>query len=460
MTDAAETYHVVLLVEQALTNVDAAQVRSLHEGLDEPVVYHVLLPLEDAAARIESSMGSLAGGEVLASPAMMMHEEDIDAVRRDCEEQSAADLAATLAALQAAGATATGEVVEVAAGRRPGARPSPPLDAREAIILTRPHVVAEFFHVDWTSKARRTIGVPILHLLEHENFDEQAARRRGHHRPVKIGRRRSAESPSPAAPGPSDDRGPVAVYARVLDGESLWLAVDGATGPIGLRREGDGRAGRARERRAARPDVHLAALAPAHRAARRRRGRLRGGHRRRRSAAGPARCPTGRRCGPRRPATAAGSSRCAGARAARWSSSGRCGHRRPRWPTPSSTDDGLVVTFTDAGLAEPRLLLVDGADATVAEIEVARAGDLWTATVRAGVVPTEQGPLWTLVLADGDRRVPLVRPRNDSAMPGHATVLPFLWTGDGDDRSMVRFQYQREGRIRVNRPPTGEEDSA
>ena len=48
------------------------------------------------------------------------------------------------------------------------------VDGREAIILTRPHVVAEFFHLDWTSRARRKIGVPVLHLLEHENFDEQA----------------------------------------------------------------------------------------------------------------------------------------------------------------------------------------------------------------------------------------------------------------------------------------------
>ena len=46
--------------------------------------------------------------------------------------------------------------------------------AAEVIILTRPHVVAEFFHVDWTSRARRKIGVPVLHLLEHESFDEQA----------------------------------------------------------------------------------------------------------------------------------------------------------------------------------------------------------------------------------------------------------------------------------------------
>ncbi|WP_231123190.1 hypothetical protein [Nocardioides sambongensis] len=48
------------------------------------------------------------------------------------------------------------------------------VDGREAIILTRPHLVAEFFHLDWTSRARRHVGVPVLHLLEHETFDEQA----------------------------------------------------------------------------------------------------------------------------------------------------------------------------------------------------------------------------------------------------------------------------------------------
>lgn len=168
-----ETYPVVLLIEQALSAADAAQVHSLHEGLETPVSYHVLIPLEDAAARIETAMGSLAAGEVMASPAMVMSDVDLEAVRRDCEERSQAELASTLEALRAVGASAAGAVVT-----------DPPIDAlaatvaevdgREAIILTRPHVVAEFFHVDWTSKARRKIGVPILHLLEHENFDEQA----------------------------------------------------------------------------------------------------------------------------------------------------------------------------------------------------------------------------------------------------------------------------------------------
>ncbi len=162
MTDgdasADETYHVVLLVEQALTDVDARQVRSLHEDLDDPVVYHVLFPVEDAAARIETAMGTLAAGEVMASPAMVMTDEDLES---------------TLTALRAAGVEATGQVVE---GHPIDALAQvvSQVDGREAIILTRPHVVAEFFHVDWTSKARRAIGVPVLHLLEHESFDEQA----------------------------------------------------------------------------------------------------------------------------------------------------------------------------------------------------------------------------------------------------------------------------------------------
>ncbi len=95
-------------------------------------------------------------------------------MREESEEQSARDLQATLeAARTPPAADADGEVVDddpIDALAAMVAR----VDGREAIILTRPHVVSEFFHLDWTSRARRSIGVPVLHLLEHENFDEQA----------------------------------------------------------------------------------------------------------------------------------------------------------------------------------------------------------------------------------------------------------------------------------------------
>jgi hypothetical protein len=169
----SSTYDVILLVEQALTVADARQVLSLHEELDDPVVYHVLLPLEDAAARIEASMGGLSGGELMGNPTIGMQQADIEAIRKDSQEQSDDELAATLAALREAGGTADGKVVGDDPIDALAAEVSA-VDGREAIILTRSHVVSEFFHRDWTSRARRKIGVPVLHLLEHENFDEQA----------------------------------------------------------------------------------------------------------------------------------------------------------------------------------------------------------------------------------------------------------------------------------------------
>ncbi|MDT0202310.1 hypothetical protein [Nocardioides sp. AE5] len=168
--DGIGTYDVVLLVEHAVSEQDAAQAVALHNEIADQVVYHVLVPVEDAAARIESAMGALATGEVMTSPALAMSEEDLAEVRRECLEQSQADLDLTLERYRAAGVQAEGQVVH-----------GPPIDAlaevvkavdaREAIIVTRPHVVAEFFHVDWTSQARRKLGVPVLHLLEHEESD-------------------------------------------------------------------------------------------------------------------------------------------------------------------------------------------------------------------------------------------------------------------------------------------------
>jgi hypothetical protein len=171
----SETYTVVLLVEQALSGADAAQVRSLHEELveeQEEVRYHVLLPVEDAAARVEAAMGAVSA-DTMTAPRLPLDPDAVETVRQESERQSSRDLQATLDALHAVGATADGKVVDDDPIEALAAAVAE-LDGREAIILTRSHVVAEFFHLDWTSRARRKIGVPVLHLLEHETFDEQA----------------------------------------------------------------------------------------------------------------------------------------------------------------------------------------------------------------------------------------------------------------------------------------------
>lgn len=173
MATEPQTYPVVLLIEHELSVADAAQIRSLHEGIEEQVIYHVLLPMEDAAARIEAAMGALAAGEVMVTPPVAMSDDDVQAMMRETRKRFDHELADTLEHLRAAGAEAIGTVVSEPAVDALAAKVNE-VDGREAIILTQPHLVAEFFHVDWTSRARRKLGVPVLHLLEHETFDEQA----------------------------------------------------------------------------------------------------------------------------------------------------------------------------------------------------------------------------------------------------------------------------------------------
>jgi hypothetical protein len=104
---------------------------------------------------------------------MLIDQDDVAEIQRELLDKARADLAASLGACERAGTSATGELVTVEPIDALVAKVKE-VGAAEVIVLTRPHVVAEFFHLDWTSRARRKLGVPVLHLLEHENFDEQA----------------------------------------------------------------------------------------------------------------------------------------------------------------------------------------------------------------------------------------------------------------------------------------------
>jgi hypothetical protein len=171
-------YDVVLLVEQELSAQDATQIRSLHEGIEDPVRYHLLVPVEESAAQIETGISALGVGEAFVTPSMMMDPEEIQDLQRGLLDQARSCVQASIDRIVEAGGKAVGETVTTDPIQALAAKVAE-VDAREAIILTRPHVVAEFFHLDWTSRARRKIGVPVLHLLEHETFDEQAGEGEG-----------------------------------------------------------------------------------------------------------------------------------------------------------------------------------------------------------------------------------------------------------------------------------------
>jgi hypothetical protein len=171
-------YKVVVLAEQAMSAGDAAEVVSLHDGIEETRHYHILIPCENAQLQVEAALGSLAASETLAAPAIVGSEVDTAEAQRHIDEQAHTAVSVSIAAVQATGHEASGEfssehpidcLARVVSDQR----------ANEVIVMTRPHVVQEFLHMDWASKARRKIGVPVLHLVEHEPLDAESATGQG-----------------------------------------------------------------------------------------------------------------------------------------------------------------------------------------------------------------------------------------------------------------------------------------
>lgn len=155
-------YAVALLIERELSDADADQILELHENLDDTIVYNVILPVENSSALLTRSLAGLGSGEVLPP----LSAEDLIEVQNEIEKAGQAELDASVAHLRKRGHTVNASLVEEDA-----------VDALvtlvtatgsiEAIILTESHVIQEFFHLDWTSRARRKLDLPTLHLLEY-----------------------------------------------------------------------------------------------------------------------------------------------------------------------------------------------------------------------------------------------------------------------------------------------------
>ena len=58
-------YDVALLIERQLNDLDADQIIALHEGLEDTVRYHLLLPVENSNAILTSSMSALGSGQIV-----------------------------------------------------------------------------------------------------------------------------------------------------------------------------------------------------------------------------------------------------------------------------------------------------------------------------------------------------------------------------------------------------------
>lgn len=161
-------YDVALLIERQLHALDADQIIALHEGLEDTVGYHLLLPVQSSTAILTSSMSALGGGQIVP----ITEPDALEDVHQEIVKAGTAELEASADLMRARSTKVTAMLTE-----------DDPIDALvalvkqtgsdEVIILTEPHVVREFLHLDWTSRVRRALDVPSIHLLEHVPFDAQ-----------------------------------------------------------------------------------------------------------------------------------------------------------------------------------------------------------------------------------------------------------------------------------------------
>ncbi|WP_439680429.1 indole-3-glycerol phosphate synthase [Embleya sp. MST-111070] len=153
----------VLMVEQPLSAADVDLVTTLH---DDTMSFVVLLQPRGAEDRLLRAIDDVALGELQEA----VHESD-EPEGEEALRPAALALEHSLRSLRDTGSEAVGQLVE-----------GHPLDllravveethADEVIVLTAPHLVEEFFHRDWASRARHKVGVPVLKLYAHNDDEE------------------------------------------------------------------------------------------------------------------------------------------------------------------------------------------------------------------------------------------------------------------------------------------------
>ncbi|RZT16801.1 hypothetical protein EV649_4334 [Kribbella sp. VKM Ac-2569] len=165
-------YDVMILVEEELSVADAERIVQLYADFPQRVKFHVVIPCEDAKTQVEASLTDLAGSDLFGMATQRYAVRTDNEVRAAADEaQRAVDAQATEALNRSVGRLRSfdreaeglitrkhpiGEVVDYIER----------VNGQEVVVLTRPHVIAELLHVDWSAQARRHLGVPVLHLLE------------------------------------------------------------------------------------------------------------------------------------------------------------------------------------------------------------------------------------------------------------------------------------------------------
>jgi hypothetical protein len=155
---------IVILTEEPLGADDRLNIERLVDGADTRLV--LLVPANTERHLVVDFLENLSMLDVAkAFRELTAHAPDPAAERAEAAET----LAVSLEALEGLGGGVTGEVVEGGAVSGLVSKVKE-LGAAQAVVITRPHAVADTFHTDWANKAQDRLGLPVLHLYAGSGF--------------------------------------------------------------------------------------------------------------------------------------------------------------------------------------------------------------------------------------------------------------------------------------------------
>ncbi|MGZ4661899.1 MAG: hypothetical protein ACXVYB_11525 [Arthrobacter sp.] len=155
---------IVILTEEPLGADDRVNIERLVDGGDTPLV--VLVPANTERHLLVDFLENLSMLDVAkAFRELTSHSPDPASERAAAAET----LSISLNTLAGLGAGVTGEVVDGDAVRGLVSKVKE-VGAGQAVVVTRPHAIADTFHTDWANKAQDQLGLPVLHLYAGSGF--------------------------------------------------------------------------------------------------------------------------------------------------------------------------------------------------------------------------------------------------------------------------------------------------
>jgi hypothetical protein len=155
---------IVILTEEPLGRDDRVNIERLVNGGDTPLV--VVVPANTERHLLVDFLENLSLLEIAKAFRELTSHAPDPATQRAAAAET---LSASLEALEGLGGGVTGEVVDGDAVNGLVAKVKE-LGAAQAVVITRPHAVADTLHTDWANKAQDRLGLPVLHLYAGSGF--------------------------------------------------------------------------------------------------------------------------------------------------------------------------------------------------------------------------------------------------------------------------------------------------